>query len=171
MLREKNRDFPEEFQRNWRQHPCLSWPGKMSITSWKKGLQSVLTSTWMHNAAQDRDSKKKRNTTKHCGNQMWKFIINLYKVKEHVSMSSSVTRMRDLWTLNAMYWRKEGIWYLLLHVQRQSMDCWLSTGEAWEWIRVSDWERRSFPEPALSYSLEGCSVALVLLEHHLGLVK
>ena len=39
--------------------------------------------------------QKERNT-KHCGNQMEKFIINLYKVKEHVSVSSSVTQMRDL---------------------------------------------------------------------------
>ena len=129
-------------------------------------LSSALTSAWMHNAAQDRDSKKKgtQNT-----NQMQKFIINLYKVKEHVSVSSSVTWISK--QCNVLVRRKGGIWYSLPCVQRQSVDCWLSPGQVWEWIRASKWERQSFPEPALPYSLEGCSVALVLLEHHLGLVK
>jgi hypothetical protein len=48
----------------------------------------------MHNVAQDRDSKKE--IVQGCGNQRQKLIINLYKVKEHVSMSSFVTQVRDL---------------------------------------------------------------------------
>ena len=107
------------------------WPGKMSITSWKKGLQSVLTSAWTHNAAQD---------TCVCV-----FLCNL----DEGSLN------------NAMYWLGgREVFNIYCHAFRDNLQ-----------IADSAQPRQSFPQPALQYSLEGCSVTLVLLEHHLGLVK
>jgi hypothetical protein len=45
---------------------------------------------------QHRTEIPKKEMVQGCGNQRQKLIINLYKVKEHASVSSFATRMRDL---------------------------------------------------------------------------